>query len=155
MKNKKKSPIILYLLIAATLAFIWGNSLQNETTSAVISWSVLNIITPFLEIFVGTGKVTVFLVRKLAHFTEFAILGIELALLLILYKKITLQTISNCLFFALSTAVIDESIQIYSGRGPMVEDILLDFVGAISGFFLIAIVYLIFFRRRKKAPKKN
>ena len=75
MKTVRK---ILLALIILTLLFIWGNSLLNREQSSGESAWVMQLVTPFLELFVGKGSVTERLVRKLAHFAEFALLGLEL-----------------------------------------------------------------------------
>ena len=74
----KKQRIALLIAILLTLGFIWGNSLLSREQSSDESAWVLRLVTPVLELFVGKGRVTEHLVRKLAHFTEFALLGFEL-----------------------------------------------------------------------------
>ena len=74
----KKQRVALLVVIILTLAFIWGNSLLSREQSSDESAWVLQLVTPVLELFVGKGRVTEHLVRKLAHFTEFALLGFEL-----------------------------------------------------------------------------
>ena len=54
--------------------------------------------------------------------------------------------------FTLLYAISDEIHQIFSGRGPRVTDVLIDFSGAVCGILLIhGIAYLI--ARRKKGSK--
>ena len=76
----KKKRVLLLILIVLTLLFIWGNSLLSREQSSDESAWVMHLVTPLLEAFVGKGNVTEHLVRKLAHFTEFAMLGFELLL---------------------------------------------------------------------------
>lgn len=155
MDKTRNARIGLFLLLAATLALIWGNSLQGPAASSALSSGSLKIFTPFLEIFVGRGNVTEYLVRKLAHFTEFAILGSELALLLIVYRKVSLQGVVNCLFASLSAAVIDETLQIFSGRGPMVQDVVLDFAGATAGILFVAALHWLFAALGQNTRRRN
>lgn len=79
-------------------------------------------------------------IRKYAHFTEFAALGILAALFALTYGKLTMQRRVNILSFGLAVAVADESIQILSGRGPMVQDILLDFAGYVAGVLIVGVL---------------
>ena len=81
MNRKSIGTALLLLAILAALAFIWGNSLDSAVESAVKSGRVRELLQPLLERLVGQGGVTDHLVRKLAHFTEFAVLGALLLLL--------------------------------------------------------------------------
>lgn len=141
MKNGRTNIIILTILIIATIAFIWSNSLQSIPESQERSLGIMGKITPVLEVFVGKGNVTDHLVRKLAHFIEFGTLGCELALLAVLRKRVHFQPVVNCLFAVLSVAVIDEAIQIFSNRGSQVQDVLLDFAGAVTGILFIILIH--------------
>ena len=130
--NQTRSKKILTVVIIVTLAVIWGHSLLGREASSEESSFVMALLTPFLEIFVGRGNVTELLVRKLAHFCEFFILGIELQLFFSLFnsrKSAFLLALSHGLF----TALADETIQIFSSRGPMIQDVWLDFSGVIVG----------------------
>lgn len=81
---KRKFQIALLIL---TLAFIWGHSCVPTSYSASESGWVAELLTPLLGIFVGAEHVTDHFVRKLAHFTEFALLGFQLLFLLAKTKK--------------------------------------------------------------------
>lgn len=150
MKNGRINIIILTILIIATIAFIWSNSLQSIPESQERSLGMMVKITPVLEVFVGKGNVTDHLVRKLAHFIEFGALGCELVLLLALHCRLRVQTVVNCLFVCLTVAVTDETIQIFSNRGSQVQDVLLDFAGACTGIaFVLAVYWLVRIVRKK------
>lgn len=100
-----------------------------------------------LEIFnslFGDGTVTERFIRKLAHFTEFALLGAEL---FGLFERYPLS-VAHALF----AAVADESLQIISGRSAEVKDVLLDFAGSLVGAALC--LCLFYLSSRKKAKKK-
>lgn len=131
----------MIILILFTLAFIWGNSMQSIPDSQEKSLSIVEVVKPILEPIVGKGNVTDHLVRKLAHFAEFGALGCELMLLSSIRKRRGIQPIINCLFAGLSVAVVDETIQIFSNRGSQVQDVLLDFAGAVTGILFILLIY--------------
>ena len=99
----------------------------------------MELLTPLLDVYVGKGNVTEHLVRKLAHFCEFFVYGIELQLFFALSKSrknAFLLALSHGLF----TALVDETIQIFSGRGPMIQDVWLDFSGmAVGALITIAV----------------
>ena len=141
--NKNIACLMCILLILAVLAFIWGNSMQSVAESKALSLSVLDKVKPVLELFVGTGNVTDRLVRKLAHFIGFGALGCGLALLLIFRGRVRPRNVANCAFAGLVAALIDETIQIFSNRGPQVQDIWIDFGGVCAGLFLTLTGYLV------------
>lgn len=83
-------------------------------------------------------------------------LGIETVLFTFLARPVSGQGVFNCMALGLMAATIDESIQIFAGRGAMVQDIFLD----MSGFLLaggIALGILIIARRMrgKSVKEKN
>ena len=144
MAEKRKSQVRLFLtlLLIATVCFIWSNSMVSREGSASLS----RRITAWLN---GIGiPVTHYFVRKAAHFCEFGLLGCELMLLLGLGSGVRLQSLSNAAFAALLTAVTDETIQIFSDRGSQVQDVELDFSGALTGILFVSLLILI--QKRKK-----
>jgi len=141
MKTRRVFTVIVALLLIVTLAFIWGNSLEGVPESSEKSGGILKMVRPFLELFVGRGNATDHIVRKIAHFVEFGALGCELALLLVLRRRVGVQPVVNCLSFGLAVAVIDEALQLLSHRGSQVSDILLDFCGAATGSLFILLIY--------------
>ena len=157
LNRKRTLTLVLIILILVTIVFIWSNSLQSIPESQAKSIGFLNKVKPFLEIFVGTGNVTDHLVRKLAHFTEFGTLGCELALLLALRKHINWQSAINSAFFSMTVALMDETIQIFSGRGSQVKDVWLDFAGSCTGILFVLIVFGLIkvVRNRKNNKHEN
>ena len=143
-KRKAQLRLLLTLLLIATVCFIWSNSMVSREGSASLS----RRITAWLN---GIGiPVTHYFVRKAAHFCEFGLLGCELMLLFGLGSGVRLQSLSNAAFAALLTAVTDETIQIFSGRGSQVQDVVLDFSGALTGILFMSLV-LKLIQKRKKA----
>jgi len=140
MKTRKILAITVVVLIFATLAFIWGNSLESVGESSEISAHMMGIVTPFLELFIGKDNVTDHIVRKIGHFVEFGTLGSELALLCVLQHRMRFQPVVNCLFAGLTTAVTDEALQLISARGSQVKDVLLDFCGVVTGIVIVILL---------------
>ena len=115
------------LLIGALLLFIWGNSLLPASVSAAISGWLHGTLTGDSD--GGDG-----VLRKIAHFTEFAFLG---GLLFQLFVK---QQEGKGTAFLLSfacgvlTAITDELLQHFSpGRSPQILDVCIDTTGALTG----------------------
>lgn len=96
---------------------------------------------------IPSAWVTNFLVRKTAHFTEYAILGILIAQALDhdgRAPQARLLTIAALLVLVPS---VDEGIQLFvSGRSGQVSDVLLDCCGAATG---VAVRHLIRFGVRR------
>ncbi len=125
----------LVILIIITLAFIWGNSILPACVSAGISGSLMRFICS-LTSFASTGDVSDGHLRKFAHAFEFACLGTELIMLVRCNIK---KYISSAILFGLTTALIDETIQLFSeGRSSQVKDIWIDMLG----FFIGTIITL-------------
>ena len=136
MRNERKTQLRLFirLLLIVTLCFIWGNSLLSREDSSNLS---LGLTAWLRSIGLPVGE---HFVRKTAHFCEFALLGGELTLLLRLRGGRGFQCFCNSAFAALLTAVADETIQIFSGRGSQVADVVLDFSGAVLGILAFTLI---------------
>ena len=76
MKNEKQknTVVALSILVFLNLMLIWGNSLLSREDSADKSGFLTSIIMHFLPKGTDFGTVD-HIVRKCAHFTEFAFLG--------------------------------------------------------------------------------
>lgn len=141
--------ISLLVLICLTLAFIFSQSMlpkeESSKQSNAVSEKLEEIIPPDTK----PGAVIHKNIRKIAHFIEFWVLGLEIAtysLLFVKSYKFSLLTLP----LALVIALLDETVQIFSKRGPSVTDVWIDF----SGFLFASVViygtaYLIAFVRKK------
>ena len=143
MKTRKTWSVIVFVIIVATIVFIWGNSLKSRSESQGVSLGVLKLLRPLLDAIFSPENVTDHLVRKLAHFTEFGALGAEFVLLTILLRKLNWQSVVNCLFAGLVVALTDETIQLFSSRGSQVADVDLDFSGVVAGILVMLLLYQI------------
>ena len=140
--RKAQLRLFLRLLLLVTLGVIWGNSLLGKEESASLSGGV----TAWLNS-IGI-PVTDHFVRKTAHFCEFGLLGSELMMLFWLRGGVSLQSGCNAAFGALLSAVTDETIQIYSGRGSQVQDVVLDFSGALTGILFVSLTISLIGKRK-------
>ena len=128
--------LVLRLLLIVTLCMIWGNSLvpgkeSGDLSRRVFAWLVGHHVPIPSEHFL----------RKAAHFTEFAVVGVEYALLFWLRGGLCFQSMSNAAFAALLTALTDETIQMFvSERGSALTDVLLDFGGSLTGIAFCALI---------------
>ncbi len=153
MNKRKWSAGICIILLTAL--YIWSNSLQSGAVSNEQSKMVLEIIedvfrTPSLD-----TQEAQHIVRKAAHVMEFALLGLEMAVLLLLTGKMRGQNIVNALFAGLAAAVVDESIQAFTLRGSQVIDLWFDLAGVLMGIGIGLIAYMLLHKARmQKAIRK-
>jgi VanZ family protein len=130
---------ILTILIALNLALIWGNSLMNAQASGDLSGGILAMLGQFLPFLLTEAGHT--LLRKAAHLSEFALLG------LLYCGRHTLahwKTPVHLMGFGLAVACMDETIQIFTpGRASSLMDVWIDTMGFALGFVVIYLAYKI------------
>ena len=131
---------LLTILIGLNLALIWGNSLLPGDSSDSLSGGVLAWLGQFLP-FLLTEAGHTFL-RKAAHFSEFAMLGL-------LYggrhRLVKGETPVHLMLFGLTVACIDETIQIFTpDRASSLIDVWIDASGFALGLAVIFTAYTIY-----------
>lgn len=133
---KKFSKILLILLIIFTVASIFIQSTKSKEESKSDSDKVGEIIEEIIPPETPAGDYVQTNLRKIAHFIEFFLLGIEVALFVSLFhfSKIFVPC---SLLFGLLVAAVDETIQIFSKRGPSVRDVMIDFSGFLVSTLII------------------
>lgn len=129
--------VLFTFALAATVVFIFSNSMAVADVSAQASGHVLARLQAALSR-VGLGRLagslTDHLVRKLAHFAEYMLLGFWLMLCLRVYTRHFIRHISWPVLAGLLTALTDETIQLFSeGRSGQISDVWLDFGGVLAG----------------------
>lgn len=151
-KLSKKSiiSIIFTVLSALFIGFIFLHSSMSAETSSEESSTVLTFFQNLLNSLGVTFELSSFIVRKAAHFLEFAFLGILITITFYSYVNRPFYNMLSVLFVCLATAVADETIQLFvPGRASMVQDVLLDFSGALAGTLITAFVIFIIIANRK------
>lgn len=175
MKKLLKRPpfIILAMLIILTVGSIFIHSMMTPAASSAESETVGGIVEDVVDT-VAPDNVTLkeYLkqnIRKIAHFIEFGALGAEAILLSYLclthFSKgkerikaaLYVKASAYALAFGFIIAFLDESLQLISKRGPLIEDVWLDLGGFVSFSILtvgvIALVKLIiYFVKNAKTP---
>lgn len=154
MKHKF-SITVCVVLIVLTVGFVFNNSAkptaESQQASAVVAETIEEVAQKTNSSETQTTLVSVHYLRKAAHAVEFFALGLELAAFSVIVgrRKYSFQKFWNVLSVALTVAVADESIQIFSGRGPKVQDVLIDLGGAAVGILLTLLVHYIWISCRK------
>ncbi len=145
---------ILVGLIVATLLFIWIQSMLPVAVSVSHSTSVGDTVTSVLpDSSPATGFITKN-IRKMAHFFEFGMLGLEISLYVIFFLKRYKTMIPLSLAIGLTVAFIDESVQMLSDRGPSIRDMWIDLFGFIT-FTLVAHIISLLTKKLKVRKQQN
>ena len=130
-RNKTSRIKILTAVLVAVLAFIWGNSLLPGEQSAEVSNGLSDFIA---RIFGITAEDLGIIIRKAAHFTEYAVLGAVVYLLLKSKGKKEKELVLYSAVCMLLFPLIDETIQlIIPQRNGAVLDIWIDISGYVVG----------------------
>lgn len=145
----------LVLLILLTVSFIFSQSCFSREESQQESDQVLEFLSAPFEVLFGVEELSSNFVRKLAHFTEFFVLGAELSGLLLYTERRHLQPYINAAAVGSLVALCDETLQLFTGRGSQVQDVWLDISGALCGLILVLAVFLIVNAMRKAGPGKS
>lgn len=153
--------IFLILMMLGTLIFIFVNSCLPKELSSEESAAVGGFITSLIPEDTDLYRFVTEYIRKIAHFTEYGMLGIEIAVYIMIYEK-------RRLHFALLSASVpffvgftDETIQILSDRGPSISDVWIDIGGFIffsviawGVMYLLAFLYKLAFKEIAKNREK-
>ena len=152
--KRRRAALILMALIICTIAFIWSNSLQNPDESMRRSDVAEKVIRPIVLALPvkqwHSEDMVTFITRKLGHFTEYFLLGLELMLLALMIRPAFRLRWTWLLLFAGAIAALDESLQLTSGRGAAVSDVLLDVFGALAGLMMTALAAGLYAKGKQK-----
>jgi len=120
------------------IIFYFSHQPVNESSelSEGISKPVVEKLESIIKINIDEDKFD-YLIRKLAHFTEYMILGI------LVYMASSKNNIPRnntalwCIIFCALYAISDEVHQAFvPGRGPRVLDVIIDTAGSITGILM-------------------
>lgn len=121
------------------LAFIWGNSLRDAPHSSVESQWVLDVLRSLLSAVPGIDHLTMHIVRKMAHLTEYMALGFFLSLTYLAFKRTIRPWLIVIAGFLIAS--IDETLQLFSpGRSSQISDVLLDTLGIFLGLIIVYVL---------------
>lgn len=150
-----KLNIIRGILITALIAIfvtIFGFSNQNSETSAGLSQKVTNFVVEFVPSIKNMPEKEKEqaeyriekIIRKIAHYSIYTLVGILLMALMSTYKIKELDRIAISMIIGVIYAATDEIHQAFvPGRGPLVTDVILDSMGVLTGIFIVILVYKI------------
>ena len=148
MRRTKARVTLCSVFLVAILIFIWGNSaMPGQSSGALSDWvgALLGKIAPFL-----TTEAGLHFLRKAAHFSEFAALGMTLGWM---FGMVSQRKTAKCilpLVCGAAAACIDETIQIFSpGRYSSILDVLLDCSGVFTGYLILLIGFMLISKMAK------
>lgn len=155
--NQRKQNLI-GLLLLLNLCFIWGNSLLPPHTSNAISDRVTEIIQSVFAVQKEDNEAsdtwwTGRHVRKLAHATEFAVLGVLMSAYAAVRGKKLRGNWTSIALSGVLTALTDETIQLFNGRTSAVKDVWIDSGGFAFGMLLAA--FLLVRIEKRRASQEN
>lgn len=148
-KRKRIYQIILWVLIALTVGTIWSLSLRSATTSNEQSNAVALPVINSTDVKGVRLYDLLVIVRKLAHFAEFGLLGFLWGL----YSR--LQWYPAMWLYGLGVALIDEGLQYFvPGRAPGFWDVVIDYSGFFCGFALVMVAARwLSWKKSRRIPK--
>ena len=144
---RKLRLIVFSLLAAGMVVFIFSNSFQSSEASNAASGWVADFLRPLLN---PRGRIADDtyhkLVRKLAHFAEFGLLGFWFGGIAanVRWKRKWLCAASAAVLIACT----DETIQSFTGRTNSIKDVCIDGAGAICGIAAMALIVLLIGKNR-------
>ncbi len=150
--KKMAVTIVAAILLIILYSFIFRFSEQDGEESSSLSFKITMMCTDFFNKIAGkhwTEEVMESIaayfehpIRKLAHFTEYAIMGSLISIILFNIRyKLKPQLFIATIWVFLSAA-FDEIHQLFiPGRSGNFMDVLLDTSGGITGFFMMYLIY--------------
>ena len=159
--KKRKIILILWVLVLAVAAMIFAFSAQegknsSEVSAAIAKW-LIHIIHPDYDDWPAAERSALFdtyhfIVRKTAHYSEFALLGALVRLLIEALEWKRLPWLLSWLAVTLY-AVTDEVHQVFvDSRAGMWQDVCIDSAGALTAILLTSLVLALI---KKKSEKKK
>lgn len=149
MERTNRKIRICTALLVTNILFIWGNSLLPGSVSGAISQWARDLLAALF----GSGNENPDaghgLLRKLAHFTEFACLGMLLHWLFCMLREKLWEHLVFPALAGIAVAAVDETIQCFVPlRGPALKDVGIDTLGVTAGIVIISLI--MYFKRKRK-----
>lgn len=135
--GKHKREVLWTVLTLLYLLFIYSNSMRPAAESSGQSQGLLKMIERVFPFAVHTLGLTEHVLRKMAHFGEYLILGLLLAQTAEAYGFLRVRQLWAVPLSGFLMASVDEGIQLFvDGRSGQFSDVLLDLCGVAAGLFV-------------------
>lgn len=141
--------VILIVLLLATFSIVFGFSSQDGEKSKGLSRRVTEFITQNNERIQSLNKQKKervlhrieAVIRKIAHFSIYTVIGILLMALMCLTKINDKKRVLITLVLGVLYASTDELHQLFvQGRSALITDVLIDTMGVILGILLVLLI---------------
>lgn len=156
--------ILLVILLLWTFYIIFGFSSQDGEESGGISQKVTSFIleksntyknldkSKQEEVFIRSEKI----VRKIAHFSIYAVVGFLLMALVSTFNLKEKNRILISLILGIIYATSDEIHQSFiPGRSPLVTDVFIDTLGVLLGILVIMLIIKIYQKYKDNISEKH
>lgn len=148
--------ILLCVLTLSLIVFIFSNSIQTASVSSVSSGRVMNFLNSICTTLNLNFVFTQEIVRTLAHFCEFGLLGVLSQLTFISFFGTKAKALISSVVASVSTALVDECIQLFSdGRAFQLSDLVIDFAGSLLGIVGVFLIALLIYNQKNKVSEKE
>ena len=165
--REKRTGIIFLLLSVLWMAVIFMFSAQTGDESGRQSGFIADIVRKLIPFELSLSEIDTltFIIRKLAHFTEYAVLGVLYFETVYSFRRQSIKGAENvyevkrklCCITVLLTAVLcmlyavsDEFHQFFTdGRSPTVKDVIIDTCGGFAGSMLVMLIVCIKEKKKK------
>lgn len=160
MVNKARKILVIvfsWLTVLATMAIIARFSLQNGSESSSTSHLFVTLIPFYDKLSPDLLSIIHTVIRKLAHFTIYMLLGFTAFNAFCVSVKIKRIFLYVC---AISTsiiyAVVDEFVfqALTPGRAPMFTDVCIDTLGALLGALIMLFIWFLIGHIKNKEISK-
>ena len=151
--------IVLFILILTTFITIFRFSSQDGQTSSSLSKEVTENVTKRINKIQNleeTERKNVLsriekIIRKIAHFSLYTIVGILLMSLACTYEFTEFKRGGISFLIWLMYACLDELHQFFiSERSAQITDVMIDSMGVLFGILLVMLIYKIYTSRKEK-----
>ena len=162
MSRQKVKLMLSLLAVIAVAAMIFFFSAQDGEDSSRLSagitkWLVAHVVSDFAEMTPNEQLAIMerasFIVRKAAHFSEYALLAMAIMVFLHYYRPNRRPSVMVVCAWIGATiyASTDELHQMFvDSRGPAVRDVCIDSAGAVLGALVgMALLSFVLWRRRR------
>lgn len=154
MKRQKYKNYLLVCILLIVCLLIFHNSMYPIIQSDQQSGFVRHILNQLFSNIGCNIVLSQFAVQKLAHFTEYLLLGIFLTFTIRVIHINLNQVFFLQLFLFLAIPILDETIQLaYNGRNSSMIDVLIDFAGCMAGMGLNRLILLLCHVHGKESNK--
>ncbi len=151
-KKVKYKRLIFGMLVIIWMMVIFNFSAQNaeksSAASTAVTEKVVKVVVKDYEQMPKSKQEKLFdkfqfFVRKTAHFSEYALLGILIWLLLMAYNvSVKYRGVASLVISAIYAST-DEFHQTFSdGRSPQIKDVCIDSSGALVGILIVTFLFM-------------